>query len=656
MGSLSTWGAVWFGGALAVVAAGAADAQTSSPSGPSLVTRGAYLAKAADCMPCHTSAKDKQFAGGLKLDTPFGAIFSPNITPDPDTGIGRWTYEDFKNAVHAGIRADGSYLYPVMTYDAFTLITEDDLKALWAYFRSVPPIKQQNRGNELNFPFNIRLALLPWRWLFFTEGYYKQNPAKGPQWNRGAYLVEALAHCSDCHTPRNFMGATIASKWLQGARIDQWYAPNITAEALRNVNKWDKARLIAFLRKGAGNNSTALGPMQEVVHDSLSSLTESDLDAMATFLLDLPPGAETPPKPVADKLAPDVQARAAKLYSDNCASCHQTDGKGIANQIPPLAGNPAILAAKPFDILAAVLQGVPARNDIIAMPSFAGSLGDQSVADLANYLRTSFGNDAPPNATPSMVAAWRSTLSLPVYASASARTFDCPQVGQGASPSFTPSVIAGLGRELAARSVSYAQLVADYQSKNPNAGVTDTVNNLIAAYCPVVAANASLSNEGKSRALERFAREITSYVTSMPLNESEPDVGIIWATSLGASLLEHDPSWQPALTCPAPDKSGVPSSLLDAAAKLEGKADLNISAQAATVQANNLAGQNPKAKLADVANALILAYCQGVSALTGIDPAQKTAAITRYGEVVIEALQAKADAQLPAPAASAAAK
>lgn len=653
MASLCTWRGVWFGGFFAV-AAGAAHAQTPPPPGPSLVTRGAYLAKAADCMPCHTSAKDKQFAGGLKLDTPFGAIFSPNITPDPDTGIGRWTYEDFKNALHAGIRADGSYLYPVMTYDAFTLIHEDDLKALWAYFRGIPPIKQENRGNALNFPFNIRLALLPWRWLFFTEGYYKPNPAHGPQWNRGAYLVEALAHCSDCHTPRNFMGATIASKWLEGARIDQWYAPNITAEALRTVNKWDKARLIAFLRKGAGNNSTALGPMQEVVHNSLSFLTESDLDAMATFLLDLPPGAETPPTPAVEKLAPEVAARAGKLYADNCASCHQADGKGIANQIPPLAGNPAILAAKPFDILAAVLQGIPARDDIIPMPSFAGSLGDQGVADLANYVRTSFGNDASPNATPNMVAAWRSTLSLPVYAGASARTFDCPQVGQGASPGFSPSVIAGLGRELAARSVSYAQLVADYQARNPNAGVAATVNNLIAAYCPVIAANASLSNDGKSRALERFAREITSYVTSMSVNESEPDVGIVWATPLGASLLEHDPSWQPTLTCPAADTSGVPTQLIDAATKLEGKADLNISADAATAQANTLARENPKAKLADVANALILAYCRGVSALTGINPAQKTAAMTRYGEVVIEALQAKADTLAPAPAASAA--
>ena len=629
---------------------GGALGQTPAPD-QSLVTRGAYLAKAADCMPCHTSSKDKPFAGGLKLDTPFGAIFSPNITPDPDTGIGRWSFENFKNAVHAGIRADGSYLYPVMTYDAFTLITEDDLKALWAYFRSIPAVKQQNRGNELSFPFNIRLSLLPWRWLFFTEGYFKPTPAKGPQWNRGAYLVEALAHCSDCHTPRNFMGAVMPSKWLQGARIDQWYAPNITAEALRNVNKWDKARLVAFLRKGSANNSTVLGPMQEVVHDSLSSLRESDLDAIATFLLDLSPGEETPPPRVANTLAPAVAARAAKLYGDNCATCHQANGSGIANSIPPLASNPAVLAAKPFDILAVVLQGIPARDSMPAMPSFAGSLSDQDVADLANYVRTSFGNKAPANATPSMVATWRSTLSLPVYASASARGFNCPDVGQGGSASMDPNLIASFGREMSQRSVAYAHLVASYQAQNPNAGLTDIVNNLVAAYCPVVATNASLSDDGKAQAVRRFAQEITSYVTSMNMNESEPDVGVVWATPLGASLLEHDPSWQPTLSCPAADKSGVPAALLAAAAKLQGKADPNLTADAAKAQANALATQDSKARLADVANALILAYCQGVSGLTGLDPAQKTAAVTRYGEVVIEALQTKAAALPPAPAA-----
>jgi mono/diheme cytochrome c family protein len=649
MASSCAWRVAWFGACLVIAAGtGAAGAQTDADK--ELIARGAYLAKAADCMPCHTSAKDKPFAGGLRLDTPFGAIFSPNVTPDPDTGIGRWTFENFKSAVHAGIRADGSYLYPVMTYDAFTLITEDDLKALWAYFQSIPPINQQNRGNALDFPFNIRLSLMPWRWLFFTEGYYQPDPAKSAQWNRGAYLVKALAHCSDCHTPRNFMGATINSKWLQGARIDDWYAPDITPEALRDVNKWDKARLVAFLRKGSGNNSTALGPMQEVVHDSLSFLKESDLDAIATFLLDLSAGREAPLPAVAKKLAPEVETRAAKLYSDNCASCHQTQGQGIANQIPPLADNPAVIAARPFNILAAVLQGIPARADIIAMPSFAGALGDQAVADLANYIRTSFGNEAPPNATPDMVASWRSTLSLPIYASASARTLDCPSIGQGSSGGFSSNVVAGLSREMSQRSVAYAQLVATYQAQNPQAGVTDIVNNLVAAYCPVLAANASLSYEAKTAALRRFAQEITSYVLSNRSGETEPDVGIVWATPLGASLLEHDPTWQPTLSCPAAEKSGVTAPLLDGATKLTGTPDLNISAQAATSQANALAAQNAKAKLADVANALILAYCQGVNGLQ-VDPAQKMAAMTRYGEVVIEALQARAAAQPPPPLA-----
>jgi mono/diheme cytochrome c family protein len=642
--------ALFGAGVLILSGSGSAVAETSSPD-TNAVTRGAYLAKAADCMPCHTAIGGKPFAGGLKLDTPFGALYSPNITPDPDTGIGRWTYENFKNALHNGIRADGSYLYPVMTYDAFTKITEDDLKALWAYFQRLPPVKQQNRGNDLYFPFDIRLAMWPWRFMFFTEGYFKPDPAKGAQWNRGAYLVEALAHCSDCHTPRNFMGATIQSEWLQGARIDDWYAPNITAEALRNVNKWDKARLVAFLRNGAGNNSTALGPMQEVVHDSMSFLKESDLDAIATFLLDLPPGQENQPKPIPTSLSPDIRTRAAKLYSDNCATCHQEDGKGIANSIPPLAGNPAVVAAKPFDILAAILQGVPARDDMPAMPSFGGSLGDQGVADLANYVRTSFGNQAPANASPSMVAAWRSTLSLPVYASATARTFDCPQVGQGGSASFDPNVIAGLGRELSQRSVAYAQLVATYQAQNPKASLADTVNNLIAAYCPVIAANASLSDQAKSQALARFATEITSYVTSNSVNAQEPDVGIVWATPLGKSLLEHDPSWSPGLTCPPVDKSGVPASLVSAAAKLAGKPSLNFDATAATKQADSLASENQKTKLADVANALILAYCQGVNAMSGVDLAEKTSALTRYGEVVIESLQSRAAAQPPAPAA-----
>ena len=622
-------------------------------SDPNVVARGSYLAKAADCMPCHTSARDKAYAGGLKINTPFGAIYSPNITPDRETGIGAWTFDAFRKAVHSGIRADGKYLYPAMPFDAFTMISEDDLAALWAYFRSLTPIRQPNRENELSFPFSIRYGMLAWRLMFFRERAFEPDSTKSAQWNRGAYLVEALGHCGDCHTPRNIMGATIAGKRFQGAKIDQWYAPNITAEALAKTNGWDKSQLIAFLKKGAASNSTALGPMQEVVHDGLSFLSSNDLDAMASYLLDRG-NEQDPPKsaPVARKLAPEVEKHAAKLYADNCASCHQSNGQGVAGSVPPVAGNPAVVAAKPFDVLAVVLQGIPARGAIPAMPSFAGSLDDGDVADLANYVRTSFGNKAAPNATPEIVATWRSTLSLPVYASDAARRFDCPSVGQGASADLDPGLIAALGGEMAQRSVAYATLVQKYKAQYPSAGMADIVNNLVAAYCPVVAKSAG-SDQAKSIALKRFALNITSYLSNQSIAEADPDMGIIWAMPAGYSLAERDPGWRPALTCPPNDNSRVPRALVTAAIHIQGKADLNFLAPDAIAQADKMLAENPKAKLADLANALILAFCEGVAGLSGARDVAKTGALTRYGEEVIQRLQLRAELTGPAPAAKA---
>jgi mono/diheme cytochrome c family protein len=637
--------------AAVLIANGPAAAEQAAD--PTLIARGSYLAKAADCMPCHTSARDKPYAGGLKLNTPFGAIYSPNITPDRDTGIGAWTFDQFRNAVHSGIRADGKYLYPAMPFDAFTMIREDDLAPLWAYFRSLTPVRQQNRENELSFPFNIRYGMLVWRLMFFRERSLPPKAAKSAQWNRGAYLVEALAHCGDCHTPRNFMGATIAGERFQGARIDQWYAPNITAEALAKTNRWGKPELVAFLKKGAANNSTSLGPMQEVVHASLSSLTAADLDAMATYLLDLPDEKSAPASaPVARRLAPEAEKRGATLYADNCSSCHQAGGQGIAGSIPPIAGNPAVVAAKPFDILAVVLQGIQARDGLPAMPSFAGALGDRDVADLTNYVRTSFGNTAAPNATPDLVAAWRASLALPLYASDPARRFDCPSVGQGGSASLDPGLIAGLSGEMAQRFVTYGTLVQSYKAQYPSAGMADIVNNLVAAYCPVVAAGA-MSEQAKSMALKRFALNITTYLANQSVAETEPEVGIIWAVPVGYSLAERDPGWQPALKCPPNDNSRVPQALVAAAAEVRGKPDLNFLASDAIAQADRMLAQHPKAKPADLANALILAYCEGVAGLAGVRDVEKSGALMRYGEEVIQRLQLKAEMQEAAPAARA---
>ena len=498
---------------LALTAIDPGMAATQETPDPDMVARGSYLARAADCMPCHTSARDKTYAGGLRMNTPFGVMYSPNITPDRETGIGAWTFDEFKKALHSGIRADGGFLYPTMPFDAFTKISEDDLKALWSYIRSLPPIKQQNRENELTFPFSIRYGMLVWRMLFFRAQWFEPDPAKSAQWNWGAYLVEALAHCGDCHTPRNFMGATIASERFKGAKIDQWYAPDITPEALAKTNRWDKSQLIAFLKKGAANNSTVLGPMQEVVHDSLSFLTPDDLDAMATYLLDVTNGTSAPALVAAKKLPPEIAARAAKLYADNCATCHQANGQGVAGSIPPLAGNPAVIATKPFDTLSVVLQGVPARDGIPAMPSFAGSLNDNDVAELANYVRTNWGNTAAPNATPALAASWRTTLSLPVYASDAARRFECADVGGGGGADLDPQLIAMLGGEMAQRSVAYATLVDEYKASHPDAGLADIVNNLVAAYCPVVAKGGG-SDQEKSLAVKRFALDVTTYLSN----------------------------------------------------------------------------------------------------------------------------------------------
>jgi mono/diheme cytochrome c family protein len=381
-----------------------------------LVARGRYVAAAADCRLCHTSGSGEPYAGGFKVDTPFGPIYSSNITPDPKTGIGEWTFKDFKKAVHNGVRPDGQFLYPAMPLNSFTKIVEDDLKALWAYLRSVSPAQEPTRKNGLHFPFDIRESMLVWRWLFFDEGFFRPDENRGPLWNRGAYLVQALGHCGDCHTPRNFMGAQIKSRSLEGAQVGDWYAPNITSEALKDTNRWDKAQLIMFLKTGNTGNSTALGTMRDIVHAGLSHLTDHDLEAMATYLLSagqnqLVVRQRQPSEP---SMSPEkVSQRGTKLYSDNCASCHKSDGEGIANAVPPLAGNPVVIAKSPTDVIVVILKGVPPRSGMTGMPSFAGSLSNQNIADLTNYIRTNWGNRIAADATSERVAAWRASLALP---------------------------------------------------------------------------------------------------------------------------------------------------------------------------------------------------------------------------------------------------
>ncbi|MEO1018890.1 MAG: cytochrome c, partial [Pseudomonadota bacterium] len=394
--------------AIVLLATVEATAQSSDAStSDDLAKRGEYLVRAGDCMPCHTGTKGDDFAGGLPLNTPFGQVFSRNITPDKDTGIGDWSLDDFKQTMWQGKSKDGAYLYPTMPFPFYTTVTDDDIEAIWAYLQTLEPINKANKPNGLMFPMSIRESMLGWRELFFTAGRFETDSAKSDAWNRGAYLVEGLGHCGACHTPRNLMGGRIESEKFAGAQVDDWWAPNISTNEGTGVGEWSKDELKTFLKTGVDKRkSTVFGPMAEVVHASLSHLTDDDLDDMATYLLDSRSTTQSAAES-AVAMTPEERQHGGEVYVGNCIACHQEKGAGVAGSIPPLAGNPAVNALEPYNIISAVLHGIPATDKFAAMPDFASKLGDQDIADLANYIRTSWGNTGEPNVTPALVKHWR---------------------------------------------------------------------------------------------------------------------------------------------------------------------------------------------------------------------------------------------------------
>ena len=604
-----------------------------------LASRGEYLARAADCMPCHTGDKSTPYAGGLALRTPFGTMFSVNITSDPETAIGRWTYENFKNALHRGIRADGAYLYPAMPYDAYAQILEDDLKALWAYVRRIPPVKAVNRENELSFPFNIRMGMLAWRELFFAPAFFKATPGKSAEWNRGAYLAEALGHCSDCHSPRNVMGAVKGKAHFIGAEIDGFFAPDISSGAL--AKSWTKDSLVQFLSTGSVPTRTSVfGPMAEVVRNSLAYLTPADLNAMATYLLDSPPPLDVPAPQKLSPLPADVYKRAAKAYVDNCAGCHDAHGTGVANSVPPLAGNPAVTTVEPYNVIMAVLEGLPAGGSYGAMPSFAGRLSDEQIAELTNYVRTSWGNQAAPNATAEMIGAWRAVATVPAYGTEAAVSFDCPQVG-GAPGTGGPdaAAVAAIGSMLQGSNRDIRQLIAAYRSAVPGADTAQVVNALSAAYCPVVAQSGAPANM-KNAQLRRFALQVAANLSPRTAAISFPPVEMVWAVPAGSWLVAREPSgFTGKLSCPADDGKLVPTALVAKASALLGTPQPPVPGATAAQLASSFATQNAKSAPADIANALIAAYCRIVSPEASVTDAEKLSWLETFGDQVIDTLQ-----------------
>ena len=485
-----------------VCSAAAGAASPIDPSSKDPVARGEYVAHAADCISCHTAEGGKPFAGGNVLQTPFGIIYGTNITPDAQTGIGQWTREDFARAVRQGVRKDGAYLYPAMPYGSYAKITDADLDDLWAYLRSVTPVQNRIPANTLPFPFSVRSGLAAWRGLYFDSAAFVPTAAKGAAWNRGAYLVTALGHCDECHTPRNVAQGLETQHELTGATIQGWYAPDISSGASSSIHGWSSAQLVSFLKSGAmPNNGKAVGPMLEVVQHSLQYLKDSDVRAMALYLKDQP-GSATPQKADAVKFARLDAGKA--VYEDNCASCHQSNGQGIAKSVPGLAGNDAVAAREPYNVIMAVLEGFKPQGTWGAMGSFANSLSDDQIADVTNYVRTAWSNQGTPNATPWSVSTWRKQAT--VSNTNQSEALLCPDlkdtVLQPALALGTPAL-----KQAATDRKRMAQLVGSYRAAAPKASTAEVIEALSTAYCRVLV-DEHLSEARMGAQLSDYAQQI----------------------------------------------------------------------------------------------------------------------------------------------------
>lgn len=384
----------WFKGVGPAPAAAAAP-----PPTPALIERGAYLARAGNCQGCHTARGETPYAGGRPIPTPFGTVFAPNLTPDAATGLGLWTAEDFWRALHQGRGRDGRLLNPAFPYDNYTRIRREDSDALHAYLRSLPPVSRSAPPSELRFPYNTQAALALWRALFFRPGVHEDAPDRDAAWNRGAYLVQGLGHCSACHGSRNALGAHGGPTDFRGGLLPGlgWYAPSLLDAADGGVAAWSSETLKTWLREGRNEHGSALGPMAEVVLGSTQHLSDPDLDAMGRYLRELP--AQARPRPAAPTPEPGLRELGAKLYGQHCAACHGERGEGVAGIYPALAGNRSVTQGEGVNLLRVMLRGGFAPATIgnprpFGMPPFAGVLSDREIAAVASHVRNSWGNAA----------------------------------------------------------------------------------------------------------------------------------------------------------------------------------------------------------------------------------------------------------------------
>lgn len=381
--------------------------------------RGEYLAAAGNCISCHTNGGDSPFAGGLAFETPFGTIYSTNITPDPATGIGQWRLEEFTNAMRHGEAPDGTNLYPVFPFTSFAKVSDEDIAAIYAYLKTIAPVTSTPPENNLGFPYSQRWALGAWKMMYHDDSPFEPQPAQSEEWNRGAYLVEGLGHCSMCHTPRGWLGATDTDLAMTGGtymtrvegKLSAWSAPNLTS-ADSGLAMWTVDDITDYLKLGVSHRAGVFGPMNEVVVNSTRHLSREDVRAMAVYLKSLPANAQDGEDPAAD----DVLRAGSIQYDIHCGSCHLPTGEGSPEQGPPLIGSPVVLDVDPTSLINITLYGAQtphvspsdewAARTWIRMEPYDTKLDDEQVAALLSFIRATWGHEAG-EVTPEQVAAQR---------------------------------------------------------------------------------------------------------------------------------------------------------------------------------------------------------------------------------------------------------
>jgi mono/diheme cytochrome c family protein len=378
-------------------AAGECFADPKSDIAAEEVARGKVLIEAGDCASCHTADAAKPFAGGKRIGTPFGGIYSPNLTPDGDTGLGKWSDDDFYRALRFGVAPDGSRYYPAFPYPNFTKLTRPDILAIKAYLATLTPVKNSAPPPELRWPLNYRVLMRGWNWLFFKPGIVMPDQAKSVDWNRGRYLVEGPGHCGACHTPKNMFGADKRGQTFGGGLVQGIFAPRLDAAERSGLKSWNVEDITEYLQSGRNGRSHAGELMSEVVVNSTSKMSDADVRAIAVYLKDLPAGA---PEPAVSAAPAATMTDGEKLYKGACIACHEADGSGAPRIYPPLPGNPNLQSADPSSTLRVILDGAqtvttPRAPNKGSMPAYAAKMTDQEIADVATYIRNAWGNAAP---------------------------------------------------------------------------------------------------------------------------------------------------------------------------------------------------------------------------------------------------------------------